>query len=133
VDGCRQLQPDALGDHPFLAAGRDKQQVFLPVVVEAKILRVAGKRRHRHRRRRGVRAVCRRRAGPGDKGAHPVLGVGRHPPAQPQPVDQLAVVDREAAKRRFRHPGLAAIVGDVAQQRFAHETISEVTKNTHKA
>ena len=30
--------PDALGDHPLLAAGRDEQQVFLAVVVEAEVL-----------------------------------------------------------------------------------------------
>jgi hypothetical protein len=36
-----ELQPDALGDHPFLAAGVDEEQIFLPVVVEAEILAVA--------------------------------------------------------------------------------------------
>src|SRR6185312_16517628 len=33
----RELHADALGDHPFLAAGRNEQQVFLAVVVEAEI------------------------------------------------------------------------------------------------
>ena len=37
-----ELHPDALGDHPFLAAGGDEQQVFLAVVVEAEVVRRPG-------------------------------------------------------------------------------------------
>ena len=45
-----ELHADALGDHPFLAAGGDEQQVFLPVVVEAEVVRGAGGRLRPRRR-----------------------------------------------------------------------------------
>src|SRR5579864_9242788 len=34
----RELERYAIRDHPFLAAGIDEEQIFLPVVVEAEIL-----------------------------------------------------------------------------------------------
>ena len=46
-----ELERHAIGDHPFLAASVDEQQVFLTVVEKAKIaLRVGGERRRRDRR-----------------------------------------------------------------------------------
>ncbi len=36
-----EFHPDALGDHPLLAAGCDEQQVLLAVVVEAEVVRCA--------------------------------------------------------------------------------------------
>ena len=51
----RELFGDAVRDLPFLAAGIDEQQIFLPVVEEAEIaLRIAGlSRRGRAAERRG--------------------------------------------------------------------------------
>ena len=58
----------------------------------------------------------------GDKGPYALDRVGRDPAAEAQPPDELAVIDGEAPKRRFRDAGTATIFGDVAQQRFAHRT-----------
>ena len=58
---------------------------------------------------------------PLDEGSDALRGVGRDPAAQAQPADKLAVVDREPPEGRFRHARPAAVIGDVAQQSFAHE------------
>src|SRR5581483_11733130 len=103
----------------FLAAGGDEQQVFLAVVVEAEIVRVAGDRRAQ-RRRRGGGAVAGGRVRPGHEGAHPLGRLGGDPAAEAQPADQLAVVDGKPPERRLGHADGAAILGDVVEQRAAH-------------
>ena len=122
-----QLHADALGDHPLLAAGGDEQQVFLPVVVKAEVLggaRSGGLRRSGRDADRG--SVHGRLRLARDEGAHAVHRVGGDASAKPQPVDQLAVVHRQPPERRFRHTGAAAVLGDVAQERFAHRTTSRI-------
>jgi hypothetical protein len=55
----------------------------------------------------------------------PIGRVGSNSTTQAKPADELAVVDGETAKGRFRHPRVTAEFGDVAQQRLAHPTISQ--------
>ena len=118
----REFFGDAVRDLPFLAAGVDEQQIFLPVVEEAEIaLRIV-----RPRRRRGWQRRRHRRAGSRARsmiaGRWPCRGMRRHEAvdavervggdaaAVAQPRGELAVIDGAAAEGRFRKPGLAAIV-----------------------
>ena len=113
---------DAVRHHPFLAAGIDKQQIFLAVVEEAEIALRAlagrggarrgggppGSRRHRrsgpvgarafdHRAAEGrVRAAVRRH-----EGADAVERVGGDAAAVAQPAGELAVVDGAPAEGRL--------------------------------
>src|ERR1041385_775729 len=108
-----QLQRHALGDHPLLAAGMDKQQVFLTILEKPEIAtRIALLGRY-------LEAAGRRgtvRHGSGDKGLNPVQRIGGNALALTEPGDQLAVIDRAAAERRFRHPGLPAELGYLAEK-----------------
>src|SRR5439155_12916965 len=52
--------------------------------------------------------------------------------AEAQPANELTVVDGVAAKGAFRHPGPAAIFGDVAQQSFAHSHSPGVSRDLHR-
>ena len=124
-----ELHADALGDHPLLAAGGDEQQVFLAVVVEAEVVGGAGgwRRRTRAAVRTGAPFTHAVRLA-GDEGAHAVHGVGGDAAAEAQPADELAVVHRETPERRFGHAGAAAVLGDVAQQRFAQRTTSRTIR-----
>ena len=107
-----KFQRHPVGDHPLFAAGMDEQQVFLPVLEEAEIAAgIALLRRHfeaarrRHPARRGGR----------DIGLDPVQRIDGDALALAQPVHQLAVIDGAAAEGRFRHVGLAAEFGDLAE------------------
>ena len=122
----RELFGDAVRDLPFLAAGVDEQQIFLPVVEEAEIaLRIAvcGRRCGRQRRRRrgaGRRAFDDRRAAAlrrmrRHEAVDAVERVGGDAAAVAQPRRELAVIDGAPAEGRFRQPGLPAIVGDFLQ------------------
>ena len=107
-----ELQRDPLRDHPLLAAGVDEQQVLLPVLEEAEIAAgVALLRRHLQAARR--RHPARRRGR--DIGLDAVERIDGDALALAQAMHQLAVIDRAAAERRFRHIGLAAEFGDLAQ------------------
>ena len=125
-----ELFGDAVRDFPFLAAGVDEQQIFLPVVEEAEIaLRVARfsrRRGGRRRQRRGQPRVSRGRSM--IVGRCPCAGLRRHEAvdavervggdaaAVAQPRGELAVVDRAAAERGFGEAGLPAIVGDFLEE-----------------
>ena len=103
---------DPLGDHPLLAAGVDEQQVFLPVLEEAEIaagIALFGRHLEAARRRQPARRGGR------DIGLDAVQRVDGDALALAQAVHQLAVIDRPAAEGRFRHVGLAAELGDLAQ------------------
>src|SRR5690606_31863464 len=47
---------------------------------------------------------------------HPRDGARGHPAAGPQPADELAVIDRDAAEGRFRQAVLATIGLDLADE-----------------
>ena len=107
-----EFQRHPLGDHPLFAAGMDEQQVFLPVLEEAEIaagIALLGRHLEAARRRHPARHRGR------DIGLDPVQGVDGDALALAQPVHQLAVIDRAAAEGRFRHIGLAAEFGNLAQ------------------
>ena len=74
-----ELEIDAVGDLPLLAAGVDEQQIFLPVVEEAEIalrvLALDGRLRQRfHRRHRGLGCRVEQDAAARRRGA----GIARH-------------------------------------------------------
>src|SRR4051794_18981558 len=79
----RQFQRNALRYHPLLAACRDEQQEFLPVVVETEI--VGGSGRGRDCRWDGGWHAIDARKRPGtDKGAHTIRCLGGDAPSQAQ-------------------------------------------------
>ncbi len=107
-----ELQRHPLRDHPLLAAGVDEQQIFLPVLEKPEIAAgVALLRRHLEAARR--RHATRRRGR--DIGLDTIQRIDGDSLALAQPMHQLAVIDRAAAESRFRHIGLAAELGDLAQ------------------
>ena len=121
---------DAARHLPFLAAGVDEQQIFLPVVEETEVALRVGRPCGGGGRRPAAAAGAAGRASRARSmivGA-PVRGVRRHEtvdavervggdaPAVAQPRRQLAVVDRAAAEGRFGKPGLPAIIGNFLQQ-----------------
>src|SRR4051795_11326780 len=107
-----QFQRYPLRSDPLFAAGMDKEQVFLPVLEKTEIAaRVALFGRDLRRERRGHPA---RHRG-GDIGLDAIERVDGDALALAQPVHQLAVIDRAAAKGRFRHVGVAAEFGYLAQ------------------
>jgi hypothetical protein len=122
-----EFHADPLGDDPFLAAGGDEQQVFLAVVVEAKVVRGAGGRLSRRHSQCSGRAVHRAGAFAIDEGAHAADRVSGDAPAEAEPADQLAVVHRQPPKGGLCHAGAAAEFGDVAQERFAQRTTSRMS------
>src|SRR5256714_11001595 len=90
----------------------DKQQVFLPVLEKTEIAaRIALFGRDLRRERR--RHPARRRGS--DIGLDAIERVDGDALALAQPLHQLAVIDRAAAERRFRHVGVAAEFGYLAQ------------------
>ena len=122
----RQLLGNAVRDLPFLAAGVDEQQIFLPVVEKAKITRrIARFRRHDGQRRRHGAQLARAFD---DRGARALRGMGRHEAvdavervggnaaAVAQPRGELAVIDRAASEGRFRQAGLPAIIRNLLKQ-----------------
>ena len=95
-----KFQRHPLRDHPLLAAGMDEQQVFLPVLEEAEIAAgVALLRRHFEAARRRQPARHRGR----DIGLDAIQRIDGDALALAQAMHQLAVIDRAAAKGRFRH------------------------------
>src|SRR4051795_11902026 len=107
-----QFQRHPLRSDPLFAAGMDKEKVFLPVLEKTEIAaRVALFGRHLRRERRRHPAGHRG----GDKGLDAIERVDGDALALPQPVHQLTVIDRAAAERRFRHVGVAAEFGYLAQ------------------
>ncbi len=99
----RELFGDAVRDLPFLAAGIDEQQIFLPVVEEAEIaLRIAGLARRGRAAERGGRSS---RHGGGRGGCRDMDGGISHA-LRMRPRD-----DRRAlAKRRMRrHEAVDAV------------------------
>ena len=114
-----QLQRNPVSDHPLFGTGVDEQQILLPVLEEPEITR-------------GI-ALLDRGLGHGDdrnaipkKASNPLKRIDRDPLALTQPVHQLAVVHRAAAKRRFRHPCLAAVFGDLSQELVVfHQTVGQ--------
>ncbi len=123
------FEPDALGHHPFLAAGVDEEEIFLAVVEEAEILVGGCGVRSRGSGGCGACAVDRRGFGrgcrfagalvPADEVAHPLHGFDRDAAAEAQAADELAVIDGEAAESGFRHAHAPAITRDFLQQRLA--------------
>src|SRR5207302_9910048 len=106
-----------------LAAGGDKQQVFLTVVVKTEIVgSLRGGWRQRHRRSNGY-TVETRMGFAGDEGAHALCRIGRNPPTETQAADELAVVHGETPERRFGDGGAATIIGDLAKHCLTHRTI----------
>ena len=115
-----ELQRDAVADLGLLAAGRDEQQVFLPVVEEAKtrrrdVRRSGGAIDRPCRRQMSILRWRRGRAMLGEIGAHLVERAGRDPRAVAQPRHQLAVIDDEAAESGFRGLRGAAKFADLAE------------------
>ena len=107
-----ELKRDALGNHPLLAAGMDEQQIFLPVLEEPEVaagIALLGRHVKPARRRHPARHRGR------DIGLDAIKGVDGDALALAQAMHQLAVIDGAAAKGRFRHIGLAAEFGDLAQ------------------
>ena len=107
-----ELQRHPLRDHPLFAAGMDEQQVFLPILEEPEIapwVALLGRHLEAARRRQPARHRSR------DIGLDAVQRVDGDALALAQPVHQLAVIDRTAAKGRFRHISLAAEFGDLAE------------------
>src|SRR3954447_16096492 len=89
-----------------------KEQVFLPVLEKTEIAaRIALFGRDLRRERQGHPA----RPGGGDIGLDAIERVDGDALALAQPVHQLAVIGRAAAERRFRHVGVAAEFGYLAQ------------------
>ncbi len=129
----RELAGDPTCHLPFLAAGVDEQQIFLPVVEEAEVaLRIAGlalRHDRRQRRRIGKPWLDPRLADALDDdgtrplrwvGSHEVVdaveGVGGDATATSQPRGELAVIDGAAPESRFRQPCLPAIVRDFLKE-----------------
>ncbi len=107
-----ELQRHPFRDHPLLAAGMDEQQIFLPVLEKPEIAAGIALLR-RHLRPRGGTHAARRRGR--DIGLDPIQRIDGDALALAQAMHQLAVIDRAAAEGRFRHVGLAAELGDLAQ------------------
>ncbi len=87
----------------------NEQQIFLTVLEKAEIAsRIAAlDRRFRH--------VDDGQAIP-KKSSNPLQRIDRDALSFAQPMHQLAIVDRAAAKRRFRHPCQTAVGGDLGQK-----------------
>ena len=104
-----QLERDAVADHPFLAAGVHEQQIFLPVVEEAEVmLRIAlagwqlcgwGQRLAQALDDCGTGGRCPVHL---HEAADAIECFGGDAAAVTQSRGELAVVDRAAAKGRFR-------------------------------
>ena len=118
-----ELHADALGDHPFLAAGSDEQQIFLAVVVEAEILcgLAGGRRPVTAAKAAGAPCTAARRLAR-DEGMHALHRIDRDAAAEPQAADQLAVIHRKPAEGGLRHAHAAAKIGDVSQECVAQWT-----------
>src|SRR4051794_37396313 len=107
-----QFQRHPLRADPLFATGMDKEQVFLPVLEKTEIAaRVALFRQDLRRERRRHPA----RHGGCDIGLDAIEGIDGDALALAQAVHQLAVIDRASAERRFRHVGVAAEFGYLAQ------------------
>src|SRR4029077_16308387 len=109
---ARELQRHTGGDHPLLAAGVDKQQVFLPILEKPEIaawIAFLGRDFEAPRRRQSARHDS------SNKGLDPLQRIDGDALALAQTMHELAVIDRPAAERRFRHVGLAAEFGNLAE------------------
>jgi hypothetical protein len=94
-----KLQPDAVGDHPLLRASMHEQQVFLPVLEEAKIAaRVAALDRRLQPRRR--RHALRQRLG--DEGLDAIQRVDGDALALAQPVQVDSAISNCRQKSEIR-------------------------------
>ena len=104
-----EFERDPAGDHPFFAAGAHKEQIFLPVVEEAEVtLRIAlagwqlcgwGQRLAQALDDCGTGGGCPVHL---HEAADAVECFGGDAAAVTQSRGELAVVDRAAAKGRFR-------------------------------
>ena len=113
-----ELQRNPVGDFGLLAAGRDEQQIFLPVVEEPEARRHGCRRNaggRRQRRQRLAGCGLRRDAVLGQIGAHLVERAGGDLGAVAQPRHQLAVVDGEPPEGGFRGLRGAAEFADLLQ------------------
>src|SRR5262249_43374811 len=118
----RKLERDAVGDLGLLAAGRDEQEIFLPIVEEAEARRRDARRScaggGRRRRGGGTIAVGLCRPMFAQVGADLVERAGRDLGAVAKPRDQFAVVDNEPPESRFCGSGRATKFPDLAEDLF---------------
>ena len=122
-----EFHADPLGDDPLLAAGGDEQQVFLAIVVEAEVVRGAGRRRLAQQASGAGMPFTAPACSPTMKArTRFTVSLVTRPPRRRR-LDQLAVVDRQPPEGGFRHAGAAAEFGDVAQERFAQWTTSRMS------
>ena len=116
-----EFERDAMGDLGLLAAGRDEQEIFLPIVEEAEAGR--GRVRLRLAARRGDEAgqACgpwrglQRGPAYGQKGADLLQRFRGDPRAVAKPRDELPVVDDAPSEGRFRGPRFATEIPDLAE------------------
>ena len=85
----------------------------------------AGSRlRQERRQRRRAHTIDRALRLVRDEGVHAIHRIGGDATTEAQAADQLAVVHRQPPECGLRHPGTAAELGYVAQERFAQRTTS---------
>ena len=110
-----KLQPDALRDHPLLAASGDKKQIFLTIVIKTEIVGGLPGGRQRKRRRDGQGAIGDRLWLADDEGTDALDRFGLDAGTEAKPGNELAVVDCKPSKGRLGNAGIPAVFGDITQ------------------